>query len=853
MAEGIRAPNLPLGTNISEFLGIETVGTAKSVKRFTRANVLGTFDAVVSGFQAGGGVIFTTKAQANTALNYDANKMAWVIQDPTPANNGVYQKSGASGSGSWTKVAELPYSFYRAVNEGAGTANAIVATNGYPMANKDALIVLNITATNTSEVVTISLNGGAPLTIKTAAGNPPAVGGLATNMVVAGYIEGNCLRLLSDQASSAIQAAAEAAQIAAEAARDVAVGAMSVFTASVFSTKALAETSNPPVAPSYIRLEGYMNAGDGGGELYTKVTGEPPHAGKFSITLSDGVSVVWYELTPLNSYVNVRAFGAVGKYGVDDFVPLQNACDYSVATDRAIFILGNFYTSLPWTINLVGGAIWTALQPGAAKLIGVKGLSWIRLMDNQSTDANPKAFNLLSFNTVVDGFLSDGISYDLNGQNNKISPDRASGTYNPYNCAAIFVSGTVASGGVDARMTNSRICNGIVKNSPGLTCIGLGQAYGAGMTEKGYDVEIYGMRFENNGIDAGDHSSIYAFCNSVNVHDCVFTHSFFSTGIRSPVVAMECHGSRIKATNNTIENYCQMFWIAAGEDGVHGSTIISHNSGTVNYIGIGYYDDAVSKDGVIDADISNNTVTITGDPITNPTIATNPRVGISIVVRNGFAARISAKGNNLRCTDRTNNIGIFVGADNANGNGALVSTAMVDENVISGFSRGVYVQETNGGVVSAIGVNANRIEDCANVTPAITTFGIGYNGAVGSPSFKNNWIGRGVLNLGADIGISLAGTAVNLGMNDNEFDGVTTEISDGVLVSGRRTGRQARLFAALPTQSTWLIGDEIYNTTPSILGASPDKYTLKGWMRVSSGPGNVLNSDWVEQRSATGY
>src|SRR5450830_1106185 len=110
MAEGIRAPNLPLGTSLSEFIGLETVGTQKSLKRFPRASVMGAIDAVTAGFQAGGGIIFTTKTQANSSLAYAANTMAWVVLDPTPANNGIYQKTGASGSGAWARLADLPYS-----------------------------------------------------------------------------------------------------------------------------------------------------------------------------------------------------------------------------------------------------------------------------------------------------------------------------------------------------------------------------------------------------------------------------------------------------------------------------------------------------------------------------------------------------------------------------------------------------------------------------------------------------------------------------------------------------------------------------------------------------------------------
>lgn len=277
MTEGIRAPNLPLGTDISEFIGLETVGTAKSIKRFPRASVLGVVDAVVSSFQAGGGIIFTTKAQANATLVYDAFKMAWVVLDPVAENNGVYQKTGASGTGSWARLANLPYSFYRALNDGAGTANAIVATNGYPMASTESLIVVNVSHENTSSTVTLTLNGAAPLTIKTASGNLPAVGGLLPDMLIAGYIDGNDFRLISDQASSAIQAASEAAAAIAVAARDIATGAMTALEPHEFTSKEVAEAYDPAMAPDYIRLAFLDSAKlDGSGGLFDKETGSIP-------------------------------------------------------------------------------------------------------------------------------------------------------------------------------------------------------------------------------------------------------------------------------------------------------------------------------------------------------------------------------------------------------------------------------------------------------------------------------------------------------------------------------------------------------------------------------------------------
>ncbi|RYH46222.1 MAG: hypothetical protein EON54_16530, partial [Alcaligenaceae bacterium] len=115
-------------------------GVNKPQKQGVRA-LFSLIDALTLGAQAGGALTFVTRAEANSNLNYAPFTMAWVVLDPTPSNNGVYAKSGSAGSGSWVKQLELPYSFYRATNAGAGNPNAIIATNVNPLVSPGALIV----------------------------------------------------------------------------------------------------------------------------------------------------------------------------------------------------------------------------------------------------------------------------------------------------------------------------------------------------------------------------------------------------------------------------------------------------------------------------------------------------------------------------------------------------------------------------------------------------------------------------------------------------------------------------------------------------------------------------------------
>ncbi|MBY3225253.1 hypothetical protein [Rhizobium laguerreae] len=222
--------------------GIPASGNHKPSKPDVRA--WGTYlESFITGSSVVNSLVFSTKALLIADVAHDDNTMAWVIADPTTAYNGIYQKIGASGLGTWNRVADLPYPFVPASNVGAGTPNALQATTDIPI-SETALVWLPIFATNTASPVTVAFNGGSPLTVKTNPGNDPVIGGLPGGMIVLGRQQGTEFRLMSDQASSAIVAAAEAAADRAEDASDLALnnkvlntfagnGTQTVFTLSI--------------------------------------------------------------------------------------------------------------------------------------------------------------------------------------------------------------------------------------------------------------------------------------------------------------------------------------------------------------------------------------------------------------------------------------------------------------------------------------------------------------------------------------------------------------------------------------------------------------------------------------------
>ncbi|CAN7171505.1 hypothetical protein [Rhizobium leguminosarum] len=177
-------------------------------------------ESTIQAFTSSGGLLYETRADLYADLAHDANAFAWVLGDPVAANNGVYQKIGDSGAGYWRRAGDLPFSFIIATDTGAGTPDAIKATSPIPV-SASALVVLKVSQANVSSPVTVSFNDGTPVTIKTNSDNNIApAGGIVPNMVLFGFLDGTNFRLISDQVSSAIVAAAEGFAADAETFRD---------------------------------------------------------------------------------------------------------------------------------------------------------------------------------------------------------------------------------------------------------------------------------------------------------------------------------------------------------------------------------------------------------------------------------------------------------------------------------------------------------------------------------------------------------------------------------------------------------------------------------------------------------
>lgn len=192
------------GTEIERFIEA-AFGVSTSVQGGWDASA-GTFPG--SGTATKGQTWFVTTAGTVGGVSFRVGDR--VVALATNASTTVY-------AGNWIRVASAIDPIVAATDAGAGTANAIEVTATRPVAaDGGQMISFAVFEPNTSSTVTVAITDGdgtelGPFTVKTAAGNSPVVGGLPAGYAFVGQIVGSEIRLLSDQASAAVQAACEAA------------------------------------------------------------------------------------------------------------------------------------------------------------------------------------------------------------------------------------------------------------------------------------------------------------------------------------------------------------------------------------------------------------------------------------------------------------------------------------------------------------------------------------------------------------------------------------------------------------------------------------------------------------------
>lgn len=286
-----------------------------------------------------GAIVKTSLADPSTGLNadlaHDADTMAWVVGDSTQGNDGVYQKQGASGAGSWARLKGLPYNVIQLNNANAGTANAIQATTSVnvPDAAYGALLVLNITADNTGSV-TLSVNNETARSVVTNTNAAITSGYFVSGMAVLCVDDGTNYRLLSYGDASAVQAAAEAAQAAAEAA----AASVTQSFIEVATRTAMAALSST-VSMAYLTEEGREG-------FFKRTTGDYSDT---TIDVSQGIIIPTTANPTTEAYVRLNPeFISPGMFGIAAGL---STGDHAQEMEDMIWALNNGYGKKHWLID----------------------------------------------------------------------------------------------------------------------------------------------------------------------------------------------------------------------------------------------------------------------------------------------------------------------------------------------------------------------------------------------------------------------------------------------------------------------------------------------------------------------
>jgi hypothetical protein len=76
-------------------------------------------------------------------------------------------------------------------------------------------------------------------------------------------------------------------------------------------------------------------------------------------------------------------------------------------------------------------------------------------------------------------------------------------------------------------------------------------------------------------------------------------------------------------------------------------------------------------------------------------------------------------------------------------------------------------------------------------------------------------------------------------------------IKTNQIAAGNNAGFDAQS-TAVPSAGSWAIGDFVKKSNPVVAGGGGSQYVITGWVRITNGSGNILNTDWIEHRVLTG-
>jgi hypothetical protein len=260
--------------------------------------------------------------------------------------------------------------------------------------------------------------------------------------------------------------------------------------------------------------------------------------------------------------LDVRQFGAAGDGVRDDTHAIQAGLDVASAGGGVLYLPPGTYLVRPSRVvgapdyHAGAAAQFGPLHSCLAMRSGVEmrgDRAVIRLADAVSTDRAPVNLTILHASAPLSRLSFQGLTFDLNGTRNPISPNRnwpgqLHERYSRMHHSAIMFSGPDGAG-TDVTIRHCRFIN-----SAGVNCIIAGFIVPATGLGRRWIVED--CEFLENGLDSYDHSSVYLWAEESVVRRCTFRNAAAygrgegSTGINA---ACELHGADSSFENNIVD------------------------------------------------------------------------------------------------------------------------------------------------------------------------------------------------------------------------------------------------------------------------------------------------------------
>jgi len=453
-----------------------------------------------------------------------------------------------------------------------------------------------------------------------------------------------------------------------------------------------------------------------------------PLAGTEVIPLNQGGITKRTTVSELNgSFVNVKNYGAVGDGVANDTAAIQAAINAVSSAGRTIYFPSGTYLVTPATLKDWEGTPLGEGQMTCAFIMKSNMSLWgdigatIKLADNCSTTTVPKRLALFFTNEPISNVSFYGLTMDMNGLNNRISPSAPS-SFNRFNQAMIHVTGTIS--GVAARIDNCRIENCQFLNTAGTSCVVMAQSNSVGVT-LGKNWSITNCLFKNNGIDTDDHSSVFAWAEDVVCEGNTFTaDTMFPNGISGnsgSFVGYEVHGANQRFVNNFISNYWQGMWVASNLTAAANNIIVSNNTfSPVKWYAIDFFRSSASETEINRILIEGNTVLV-DDTTTTGTV---PTFKAAFQIASFYRIQNVQISNNLCAKSGSTipSIGILI---TPQGNAANEHRNItIRDNTITGFGSGVatFINSTNG--MGPVEISNNYIRNCSDAPGYVTPQGV---------------------------------------------------------------------------------------------------------------------------------